>query len=110
LRYYEKLGLLKNIQRDQNQRRIYSENDIDQLNRILHLRHIGASVEETTQILNLLDTENHSIETYDMAIEVLDQLESKTNQKIEELQQQQVFLQKKRHRFQKEKLALKSKI
>ncbi|GEP19744.1 MerR family transcriptional regulator [Pediococcus argentinicus] len=109
LRYYEKRGLLTNIERDKNGRRIYSEENIDDLNKLIHLRHLGASIAETEQILNLFGTQAKSVEAYDAGIELLDQLEVETNAKIEGLKQQQVFLQKKRQKFEQERSSLVEK-
>jgi len=107
LRYYEKIGLLTDIVRNPSGQRLYSEENVTRLSRILHLRHLGASVDETQQILDLFEAEVDSAETYDEAILLLTRLEDETNSRIEELKQQQVYLQQKREKFEQIKLSLK---
>lgn len=49
LRYYEKLGLLSNISRNDSGRRIYTQEDIDWVVFISELKSIGMSLEQIKQ-------------------------------------------------------------
>lgn len=109
LRFYEKRGLLPEIKRDQNGRREYSDTDLDQLDKILHLRQLGASVAETKTALDLFNASDKTIETYDLGLKFLANLETRLNQKIATLEQQKEFLAHKNKRFKTERAALMSK-
>ena len=49
LRYYESVGLIGPIKRDQNGIRQFSASDQEIVNRIVHLRQLGASIKEIQQ-------------------------------------------------------------
>lgn len=49
LRYYESVGLIGPIKRDQNGIRQFSASDQEMVNRIVHLRQLGASIKEIQQ-------------------------------------------------------------
>jgi DNA-binding transcriptional MerR regulator len=49
LRYYEKLGLLSNISRNDSGRRIYTQEDIEWVTFISELKSIGMSLEQIKQ-------------------------------------------------------------
>ena len=49
LRYYESVGLIGPIKRDQNGIRQFSASDQEMVNRIVHLRQLGASIKEIRQ-------------------------------------------------------------
>ena len=49
LRYYESVGLIGPIKRDQNGIRQFSASDQEMVNRIVHLRKLGASIKEIQQ-------------------------------------------------------------
>ena len=53
LRYYEKIGLLPPIKRGAQGRREYGAAEIEALNKIVHLRQLGASIAECQQIMKL---------------------------------------------------------
>ncbi|GKT02999.1 helix-turn-helix domain-containing protein [Furfurilactobacillus entadae] len=108
LRFYEKKGLLHPIQRNDNGQREYSDHDLDDLNKLLHLRHLGATVAETKQMLDLFRDDHKSVTAYDTGIALLEHLQDETNQQITRLQQQQSFLVEKMHRFEQEKAKLLS--
>lgn len=49
LRYYESVGLIGPIKRDQNGIRQFSASDQEMVNRIVHLRQLGTSIKEIQQ-------------------------------------------------------------
>ncbi|MBY7656784.1 MerR family transcriptional regulator [Lactiplantibacillus plantarum] len=51
LRYYESVGLIGPIKRDQNGIRQFSASDQEMVNRIVHLRQLGASIKEIQQYI-----------------------------------------------------------
>lgn len=53
LRYYEKCGLLKNIERDENGNRRFSEDDIVGLEIIKCLKETGMSIKDIKNIVDL---------------------------------------------------------
>lgn len=105
LRYYEKCGLLKDIQRDANGRRIYDDNQIDDINKILHLRKSGASISETKEIAKIFNAQP-SIAKYDQGLKLLSQLNQRLDDKFSELEEQKQFLNQKTSEFEKEKSEL----
>ncbi|ETY72587.1 MerR family transcriptional regulator [Lactiplantibacillus fabifermentans T30PCM01] len=106
LRYYEKAGLLVNIQRDKNGRRVYSDDDLAELNRLVHLRQLGASVADTKTMLARFNDPHKSLESYDAGIEFLEQLDAQLDQKIAAIEQQKLFLSHKITRFKNERSQL----
>ncbi|VDG20476.1 transcription regulator [Lactobacillus plantarum JDM1] [Lactiplantibacillus mudanjiangensis] len=108
LRYYEKVGLLKNIQRDKNGRRIYSDTDLVEINRLVHLRQLGASVAETKHMLTLFNDPQKSVTAYDTGIDFLEQLDADLDQRIAAIEQQKLFSAKKINRFKTERAQLTS--
>lgn len=55
LRYYEKIGLLKHVQRNSSGHRVYSDRDIDWVNFIKRLKDIGMPLEEIQKYASLRD-------------------------------------------------------
>lgn len=53
LRYYEKIGLLKHVQRNTSGHRIYSKKDIDWVNFIKRLKDTGMPLEEIQKYASL---------------------------------------------------------
>ena len=53
LRYYDKQGLLPNLRRDQNNRRIFSEDDYRMLRLIDCLKRSGLSIKDIRHFINL---------------------------------------------------------
>ncbi|MEY8735767.1 MerR family transcriptional regulator [Lactobacillus sp. AN1001] len=53
LRYYEKEGLIKNIQRTENGRRFYSEQDIELIKSIDCLKKTGMSIESIKKYMKI---------------------------------------------------------
>ncbi|WP_421017140.1 MerR family transcriptional regulator [Furfurilactobacillus cerevisiae] len=108
LRFYEKKGLLNSIHRNANGQREYSDQDLDDLDKIIHLRQLGATIEEIKHMSALLDPDNRTVNAYDEGITLLNRLKRETDEKIKQLQQQQVYLDHKVARFKKERDQLES--
>lgn len=53
LRYYEKIGLIKNVGRDENGKRVYSEQDCNWVEFILRLKRIKMPITEITRYAEL---------------------------------------------------------
>jgi len=100
LRYYENEGLLPPIARDDTGIRHYSDDDLEAVNRVIRLRQLGASVKETGWF-NEEFSKDHP--DYDEGLAFLARLEAELNQKIAEIEQQQVFLNHKKSRLTREK-------
>ncbi|MCT4397931.1 MerR family transcriptional regulator [Pediococcus ethanolidurans] len=101
LRYYEKEGLLQNIQRDSQGRREYAKVDLTDLDKIVHLRRLGASVEETKQMLNLSRNSQPTVASCEQGLMLLDQLKNELNQRIATIEEQKTFLAEKTAHIQK---------
>lgn len=106
LRYYEKCGLLTDVQRDTNGRRIYDDAQIKNINRILHLRKLGASIAEVKEIAQIFDAQP-STAKYDQGLTLLAKLDQRLDDQFAELEDQKQFLHQKRLEFEREKQALK---
>ncbi|HFK1449089.1 MerR family transcriptional regulator [Bacillus cereus group sp. MYBK245-2] len=53
LRYYEKIGLLKNIKRNESGYRVYCEVDLAWIEFLIRLRETGMSIQEMIEFSNL---------------------------------------------------------
>ncbi|NPC91545.1 MerR family transcriptional regulator [Bacillus sp. WMMC1349] len=62
LRYYEKIGLLPEIQRDSNGYREYTETDISWIYFLLRLRDTGMSIENMKTFANLRSQGSQTVE------------------------------------------------
>lgn len=62
LRYYEKQGLLINVERDENGIRMYNEDDLFWLDIIKCLRETGMSIEDIRNIVELSKVGDETIE------------------------------------------------
>lgn len=60
IRDYEKLGLIKPVQRSFSGYRHYEEKDIERLHFIRHSRNVGFSLQQIRQLLALQDNPNRS--------------------------------------------------
>jgi len=100
LRYYESEALLPTIARDEVGVRRYSDNDLEAVNRVIRLRQLGASVKETRWFNEEFSKDYPD---YDEGLAFLARLEGELNQKIDEIKQQQVFLNYKKSRLTREK-------
>lgn len=93
LRYYEKEGLLNPVTRNQNGICFYSEKDLLEINKIVHLRRLGASLKEIKEFN--FDEETATSEIIQHRISFLEHLDLKLQQNILSIKEQEAYLQKK---------------
>ncbi len=107
LRYYEKIGLLQDIKRNDRGQREYSDANLESLNKIIHLRSLGASIADCQQINTLLGNIDVTADDYDQGLELLARLEDNLNKQIATIEQQKQFLSAKKDRFKQARDNLK---
>ena len=88
LRYYERIGLLPSIQRGENGRRIYSEEDLGWVYWLKLLRESGMSIQTMKRYVEVTRAGDHTIEE---RCAILEEHRSHLRGRIEKLQ---VFLEK----------------
>lgn len=69
LRYYEKIGLVENIERSPGGKRMYSEQDINHLNFITCMKKAGCSLDVIKRYMSLFE---RGSETVDERVELLE--------------------------------------
>lgn len=90
IRYYEEIGLIEKVRRSDSGYRLYSEQDIKDLNFIRHARDLGFSTQQMKELMGLWKkTDRNSAEVKQMTLKHIENL----NQKIKELQTMVLFLQ-----------------
>lgn len=93
LRYYESVNLLPTIERNSLGIRQYTDDNIEEINKVVHMRRLGASVAETREFIHRGEPDN--IEELNEALIFLNQLDKNLNQKIKDIEQQKIFLNNK---------------
>lgn len=92
LRYYESIGLIKDIKRDSSGKRIYSEQDLKWLEVINRLRATGMNINKMKKYANLRHMGDETVtERKNIMKEHLTSIE----RKIEELQEAREYVAKK---------------
>lgn len=92
LKYYCNQGLVPNVQRDKNNRRVFSERDIEWVRGLICLRKCGMSIEEMRQYMELcLEGESSIPERRAM----LDKTRKRLVRQIEELNGSIAYIDKK---------------
>lgn len=81
LRFYEEQGILENISRDENGRRVYSEQDIDWISFIRCLRETGMSIAKIKEYKDFFGAGNS---TFLQRLEMLVKHKLEVQKKIEE--------------------------
>lgn len=89
IRYYEKIGLLKEPGRSEGGRRIYSPEDAQTLNFIRRSRELGFSLEDIRGLLALVDKQEISCERIQL---IADDHILSIQQKINDLQRMKLTL------------------
>ena len=82
LRYYERIGLIHSIEREENTRRIYTEDDIGWIDFLLKLRATGMSIKEMQKYAKL---QRQGDETLPQRVEMLKSLQAKVETRMSEL-------------------------
>ena len=77
LRYYEKIGLLKNIFRNESGVRLYSDKDISQLNFIKRAQRMNFSLDEIRDLLDMrTDPQRACVEVRELTAKKLQDVEA----------------------------------
>ena len=97
--------MLTNISRDSQGRREYSDEDLDTLNKVVHLRQLGASVAECQRVMRLFKSDNTEAAFTD-GIQLLQRLDQELDERIASINQQKAFLKQKMARFERERTQL----
>ncbi|MGG1517365.1 MerR family transcriptional regulator [Paenibacillus oryzisoli] len=87
LRYYEQIGLIRGIQRDENGYRQYTQSDIGWLQIIHHLRTLGVPIREMQEFLEQPNSEDVSARR-----EYLEKYRDSVQDRIKKLEQTLVKL------------------
>ena len=82
LRYYERIGLIHPIEREENTRRLYTEDDIGWIDFLLKLRATGMSIKEMQMYAEL---QRQGDETLPQRVEMLKSLQGKVEARMSEL-------------------------
>ena len=109
LRYYEKHGVIKEIARDKNGNRVYTDNDLIWIDFFLNLKDTGMSLKEIVYYIGLKkDGKESVVERKEILLNHVDIIQ----EKIEELNliKKEVLEQVKRYENEKGNCIIKSKI
>ncbi|WP_338405833.1 MerR family transcriptional regulator [Bacillus halotolerans] len=82
LRYYEKIGLLREVRRDKNGYRKYAESDISWINFLIRLRTTGMSI---TDMIRFSDLRSQGESTVNKRLELLETHQKNVLEEIEGL-------------------------
>lgn len=82
LRYYERIGLIHPIDREENSRRLYTEDDIGWIDFLLKLRATGMSIKEMQRYAEL---QRQGDATLPERVEMLKSLRNKVEARMSEL-------------------------
>ncbi|MGG3572449.1 MerR family transcriptional regulator [Bacillus gobiensis] len=103
LRYYEKIGLLHDIQRDKSGKRFYSEEDMSWIIFLLRLRETGMSIQ---QMLRYSDLRREGESTVKDRRKMLEEHQVLVRAKIAALQENSEVLHKKIELYEELELGL----
>lgn len=92
LRYYEELGLLTNVQRTSNQKRIYTADHLNRLDAIMCFKRTSMPI---IKIKEFFQYEQHLSENIDDIIHLVETHEQDIQTKLKELQSDLEHIQKK---------------
>lgn len=84
LRYYERIGLIHPIERKENTRRLYTEEDIGWIDFLIRLRATGMSIRDMQKYAKL---QRQGDETLPQRLEMLKALRDQVEDRIHELQE-----------------------
>ncbi|MCK8098738.1 MerR family transcriptional regulator [Bacillus sp. 2CMS4F] len=82
LRYYEKIGLLREVRRDKNGYRKYAESDMSWINFLIRLRTTGMSI---TDMIRFSDLRSQGESTVNKRLELLETHQKNVLEEIEGL-------------------------
>ncbi|TLN18888.1 MerR family transcriptional regulator [bacterium] len=85
VRYYEDMGLLGNIKRDKNGRRIYSGEEVKRLELILRMKLLGLSLQEMQMFKSVRSLGRDKGQTASLLLDALDRHIASIDKKVEQL-------------------------
>lgn len=97
IRFYDKHGLLPFVKRDAHGQRQFSENDLNYLDVITVLKKSGVPVDTIAQFIQLCQAGDATLQ---QRYDYLTKTEAQLAQKVQELQEQQAFLNFKKWYYQ----------
>lgn len=100
LRFYERCGLLTDVARNQHGQRTYSADNIVQLERVLRMRGIGASISDIQTMMHQFEQVDR-VAAYDDGLRLLQQLNHDLDLREQEIKSQRALLRAKQHQFEK---------
>lgn len=96
LRYYEKIGLLKNVQRNASGHRVYTQKDLDWVRFIKRLKETGMPLENILQYAALREK---GVTTTSQRQQLLEQHQQRLKIHIQQQQQHLLALEEKIHLY-----------
>jgi DNA-binding transcriptional MerR regulator len=84
LRYYEKIGLIKPVQRDRSGHRNYFDEDLELIDFIQKLKSTGMQIKDITRYISLLDSNEDS---YSERLEILEKHRARIKKRIQTAQE-----------------------
>jgi DNA-binding transcriptional MerR regulator len=92
LRYYEQIGLITPVDRQQNSHRSYSETDVYQINFVMRLREAGMPIADIKRYVELAQDGNDTVAE---RLALLEAHQAAVEQKIDELHQHLAIISRK---------------
>lgn len=84
LRYYEKIGLIDPIEKDESGRRYYTDDDLSRINFLKCMRAAGVSIENLKLYIDMLHEGEHTIpKRKELLIKQRESLDEKINDLVE---------------------------
>ncbi|MCG9577399.1 MerR family transcriptional regulator [Vibrio tubiashii] len=102
LRYYEKIGLLRNVQRSPSGHRAYTSRDIEWISFVIRLKETGMPLEEILDYAKLRELGSGTLSERQ---QLLEQHRENLLSHIQQLNQHRVALDEKIERYQSGKVA-----
>ncbi|MFN8411949.1 MAG: MerR family transcriptional regulator [Anaerolineales bacterium] len=90
LRYYERVGLIHPINREENTRRCYTANDVGWIDFLMKLRATGMSIKDMQQYAQL---QRLGDETLPQRVEMLKKLHNNVEERVDELNEHLKLIQ-----------------
>src|SRR6266481_5051446 len=101
VRYYESIGLLPPGEREGHGQHYYTEETLARLRKIDQLKHLGLSLEEIRDVIDLYFTDPSGIQPKQKVLAILKKQLAEADRKIGDLQQFRADLQANIERFER---------
>ena len=86
IHYYERMGLLRPVEREGAGYRYYDEEAVARLEKILALKRLGLSLDDISQVIDLYFSEPSGLKGKEKVLEILEAQLQSTRSKLGELQ------------------------